>query len=311
MQPFSSRNHWALILGGSSGIGLASAKKLAELGLNLFIVHRDRRGSMAQINKDFDEIRTHGVQLETINTNALSQEGVEDVLSQVKEKISGRKIRVMLHSIALGNLKVVAPTTAERSPAVDQLAQELGIDKNTLQEKIDGIFSQGADDLVELATPPSYNNDTLMGEEDMSATIYNMGTSLLQWAQRLNADGLFADDARIIGLTSEGNEIAWRGYAAVAAAKCALESVARSLALELAPFGVRTNILQPGVTDTPALRLIPGSRHMKARAQSRNPYGRLTTPEDVANVVGLLSLDEASWINGTIIRVDGGEHISG
>ena len=42
----------------------------------------------------------------------------------------------------------------------------------------------------------------------------------------------------------------------------------------------------------------------------RNPLGRLTTPEDVANVIYLLTLDEARWVNGALIRVDGGEHVA-
>ena len=49
---------------------------------------------------------------------------------------------------------------------------------------------------------------------------------------------------------------------------------------------------------------------MKAGARMRNPLGRLTTPEDVANVIYLLCLDEARWINGALIRVDGGEHVA-
>jgi NAD(P)-dependent dehydrogenase (short-subunit alcohol dehydrogenase family) len=85
----------------------------------------------------------------------------------------------------------------------------------------------------------------------------------------------------------------------------------RAMALELAPYGIRSNVLQPGISDTPALRLIPGSAHMKAAARKRNPFGRLTTPEDVADVVCLLSTEEARWINGAIVRVDGGEHIGG
>jgi NAD(P)-dependent dehydrogenase (short-subunit alcohol dehydrogenase family) len=56
--------------------------------------------------------------------------------------------------------------------------------------------------------------------------------------------------------------------------------------------------------------VIPGSARMKAGARLRNPFARLTTPEDVANVVYLLSLDEARWINGALIRVDGGEHVA-
>jgi NAD(P)-dependent dehydrogenase (short-subunit alcohol dehydrogenase family) len=50
---------------------------------------------------------------------------------------------------------------------------------------------------------------------------------------------------------------------------------------------------------------------LRASARLRNPFGRLTTPEDVANVVALLASDEAAWINGALLRVDGGEHVSG
>jgi NAD(P)-dependent dehydrogenase (short-subunit alcohol dehydrogenase family) len=138
-----------------------------------------------------------------------------------------------------------------------------------------------------------------------------MGTSVLGWAQTLLARGLFAEDARIFGLTSEGNEVAWKGYAAVAAAKVALESIVRSMAVELAPYGIRSNVIQAGVTDTAALQAIPGSAQLKAQARQRNPFGRLTTPADVASVICLLSTAEAAWINGEIIRVDGGEHVSG
>ena len=56
--------------------------------------------------------------------------------------------------------------------------------------------------------------------------------------------------------------------------------------------------------------MIPGSSEIKKHSLQRNPFDRLTLPEDVANVVYLLSKDEAGWINGTVIPVDGGEHIS-
>ena len=109
----------------------------------------------------------------------------------------------------------------------------------------------------------------------------------------------------------EGNDLAWKGYAAVAAAKVALESLARSIAVEFAPYGIRCNVIQAGITQTPALAAIPGSDHLKSQARLRNPFGRLTTPRDVANAIYLLSTDDAAWINGVVLRVDGGEHVSG
>ena len=122
---------------------------------------------------------------------------------------------------------------------------------------------------------------------------------------------MFAEDSRIFGLTSEGNTLAWKGYAAVSAAKVSLEALARSIAVEFGPYGIRCNIIQAGITDTPALKAIPGSDQLKAQARLRNPGRRLTLPSDVANVIYLLAQDEAAWINGDVIRVDGGEHISG
>lgn len=308
---FRGRNLWALILGGSSGIGLASAKKLAASGLNLVIVHRDRKGAMGRIEEEFQAIRNHGVQLIAFNTNALTTEGRQEVLSGMADKLGDGRVRLVLHSIALGNLKLAAPLAPKSGEGLHRLAAELGVSEDKLRAKVDALFESGCDDLCTLATAPAYNANALLGEEDMSQTIYNMGTSLLSWVQDLHARRMFAADARVLGLTSEGNTVAWRGYAAVSAAKTALEAVARTLAVEFAPFGIRANILQPGVTDTPALNLIPGSAHMKAHARMRNPFGRLTMPEDVANVVSLMAMDEAAWINGALIRIDGGEHISG
>lgn len=68
---------------------------------------------------------------------------------------------------------------------------------------------------------------------------------------------------------------------------------------------------EPGVTETPAQAAIAGSAQLEALALGRNPFGRLTRPSDVANAVFLLSLDEAAWINGVLVRVDGGEHVAG
>ena len=303
---------WAVILGGSSGFGLATAHKLAAHGMNLCLVHRGRRGAMARIEPEFAALRETGISLLTLNTDALDGTTRGEILGQLATALQpAGRVRLLLHSIAFGNLKLVVPERPSPRPALRELAVALGVDEQQLAGAIDRLFAQGRDELLSLASPPAYSSSAFLDDEDFARTIHAMGTSLVSWTQDLLGRGLFAADARVIGLTSEGNTVAWKGYAAVAAAKVALESVARAMALELAPYGVRVNVVQAGITDTPALQAIPGNDHLKAQARSRNPYRRLTTPRDVANVIYLLSTDEAAWINGEIVRVDGGEHISG
>ena len=304
-------NSFALILGGSSGFGLATAQKLAENGMSLLIVHRDRRGAMKNIEPEFEKLRGLGCGLRTWNVDAISQEKRDLVLDEIGELLGDDgRVRVLLHSIAFGNLKLIAPEKPLPRTAGTSLAAKLGVDSEALTAAADELLAEGEDGVYTITHQPDYP-DRYLDEDDFARTILSMGTSLLGWTQGLFSRGLFADDARVFGLTSEGNSVAWKGYAAVSAAKVALESLARSIAVEFAPYGLRCNVIQAGITETPALAAIPGSDQLKAQARLRNPFGRLTEPRDVANVIALLSTDEASWINGEVIRVDGGEHISG
>ena len=307
-----SRDQWAVILGGSSGFGLATAQRLAEQGASICIVHRDRRALLAKIEPEFEKIRASGAQLVTFNVDALSAEKREEVLDQLADAMGSQgRVRVLLHSIAFGNLKLLIPEARRPQGAAGELAAKLGLEASAVQKAIDEVFGEGNAQTHGIASAPEYSSKHFLDEADFSRTIHAMGTSLLGWVQGIFSRKLFADDARVFGLTSEGNEVAWKGYAAVAAAKVSLESLARSIAVEFAPYGIRCNVIQAGITHTPAQDAIPGSEHMRAQALVRNPFGRLTTPRDVANVIALLSSDDAAWINGEVIRVDGGEHISG
>lgn len=305
-------NEWVLILGGSSGFGLATAKRFARAGNNVLIVHRDRRGSMAAIEPHFEEIKALGHGFHTWNADAIEAASRTETLGEIVKAIGPKgRIKVLLHSIAFGNLKLIAPEKIETRTAGPNLAQRLGVDPAKLTEIADELFEAGEDGLHPLTSAPTFPDKSYLDEEDFGRTILAMGTSLLGWTQEIFNREIFAEDARIFGLTSEGNEVAWKGYAAVSAAKVSLEALSRSIALEFGPYGIRCNVIQAGVTNTPALRAIPGSDQLKSQARLRNPGGRLTTPEDVAGVIFLLSQREASWINGEVIRVDGGEHISG
>ncbi|RMD80992.1 MAG: SDR family oxidoreductase [Candidatus Dadabacteria bacterium] len=145
----------------------------------------------------------------------------------------------------------------------------------------------------------------------VAMTLDVMASSLVYWTQELVWRGLLGRGGRILAMTSSGASRAMANYGIVSAAKAALEAYVRQLALELGPRGITANALRAGVTDTPALRKIPGWQALKERAASVNPGGRTTIPSDVANAVRLLLRPQADWISGNVIGVDGGEDIVG
>jgi NAD(P)-dependent dehydrogenase (short-subunit alcohol dehydrogenase family) len=150
-----------------------------------------------------------------------------------------------------------------------------------------------------------------LSQSQVEMTLDVMASSLVYWAQDLCRVGLLTKGSQIFAMTSSGGRRQWPSYGAVSAAKAALESYVRQLAVELSGEGMAANCIQAGVTDTPALRKIPGNELMIEHARKVNPGKRLTTPEDVATVVTLLGLSEETWLTGNVIRVDGGEGISG
>lgn len=143
----------------------------------------------------------------------------------------------------------------------------------------------------------------------MDMTLDVMANSLVYWTQDLVARKLMGSGGRIFAMTSAGGARVWKTYGAVSAAKSALESHVRQLTLELGPHGITVNAVMAGVTDTPALRKIPGSDRMLQMAQAKNPSGRLTTPQDVADAIGLLAQPKAHWLTGNVVCVDGGEFV--
>ncbi|MFC1547673.1 SDR family oxidoreductase [Candidatus Neomarinimicrobiota bacterium] len=153
--------------------------------------------------------------------------------------------------------------------------------------------------------------DDALSQSQVEMTLDVMASSLLYWTQDLHHAGLLKRGSQVFAMTSSGGRRQWESYGAVSAAKAALESYIRQLAVELGTEGIAANSIQAGITDTPALRKIPGARQMIEHAQRVNPSGRLTTPADIAKVLMLLGLSEDSWLTGNVIRVDGGEDITG
>ena len=153
--------------------------------------------------------------------------------------------------------------------------------------------------------------DEMITQAQMEMTLDVMANSLVYWVQGLIQRKLMRQGGRIFAMTSSGGHTVMPSYGPVSAAKAALESHVRQLAMELGPLGITANSIMAGVTDTPALRKIPSGQRLLKAAEYKNPTGRVTTPIDVAKAIVLLSDDRSQWISGNVIKVDAGEDITG
>ena len=260
---------WALTLGASSGFGEAASLALARAGLNIFGVHLDRKATMPNAERITAEIKALGRQAVFFNVNAADAEKRAEVAGQMAHVLEERgesgTLRVLLHSLAFGTLKLYV-----------------------------------ADPMKEAVT-----------QAQMDMTLDVMAHSLVYWAQDVVDRGLMGPGGRIFAMTSSGGTRALPYYGPVSAAKAALESHIRQLAVELAPRRITANAIRAGVTTTPAAQKIPGFDSLEETARRRNPSGRLTTPDDVARAIVALSHDATAWITGNVIGVDGGEDVVG
>jgi NAD(P)-dependent dehydrogenase (short-subunit alcohol dehydrogenase family) len=148
-------------------------------------------------------------------------------------------------------------------------------------------------------------------QSQLEMTLDVMANSLVYWVQDMVRRKLMGPGGKIFAMTSSGGNHVWPTYGAVSAAKAALEAHVRQLAYELAPYQITANCIRAGVTETPALRKIPGNEKLIEGALARNPSGRLTTPGDVAAAIAALCAEGTHWMSGNIIGVDGGEDLSG
>jgi enoyl-[acyl-carrier protein] reductase III len=268
------RERWALILGGSSGMGEATAITLAKAGYNICGIHLDFRAALAHVEEVKAKIEAAGVQALYINMNAADDEKRAAALESLRERFdasraAGREpyVRIVMHSLAFGSL--VPFLSDDPKGGVDRKKMEMTQDV--------------------------------------------MANSLVYWVQDLWRGGFLGEGSKIYAMTSEGSTRVVPSYGVVSSAKAALESHIRQLAMELARHGTgaTANCIRAGVTITPALLKIPEAQTMIDITMKRNPTGRMTTPQDVANAILALSGEGTEFINGDIISVDGGEFVTG
>ena len=259
---------WAIILGGSSGFGFAAVEKLARHGMHIAVLYRETAAAERVVKEKFARLA--------------AASGVTVL------PFNSNALDATARASFIGEFMA----TAGRKHCVRLLMHSIA--RGNLKPLVAG--------------EPGGDTHEALSIEDIQLTAYAMSASLLDWARLLLKEEFFRQDARIIGLTSAGAHKFWEGYAAVSIAKASLESLTTYMAVELGRYGLRTNLIQAGVTETPSLKRIPSSRQLIELSTARSPLGRMTKPEDVAGVVYLLCTDEAAWINGAVIHVDGGEH---
>lgn len=260
-----------MILGSSSGFGGATAKALANDGYNIIGVHLDLRGTKAAAEAVRDTIAAAGVQVVFHNTNAADEQRRGEVIAATRELFDERR-------------------GAGADPFIAVFLHSLAFG-TTLSYVTD---EEGAREV---------------NQKQLEMTSDVMAHSMVYWVRDLFHAGLISDGSRLFAMTSEGAQKVVPTYGPVSAAKAALESHCRQLAMELAPFGITVNAIRAGVADTPALRRIPGGEGLLVAALARNPSGRVTRPEDVAEAIVALSSPRLYWMTGNVIGVDGGELI--
>jgi NAD(P)-dependent dehydrogenase (short-subunit alcohol dehydrogenase family) len=131
---------------------------------------------------------------------------------------------------------------------------------------------------------------------------------------RAAAPHLISRKGAVVNVSSVNGLRSFPGVLAYCVSKAAVDQLTRCAAIEMAPLGVRVNAVNPGVTVT-NLHRRSGMDEMQyaaflERAKSTHPLGRPGRPEDVASLIVFLASDQASWMTGETIPVDGGRHLT-
>ena len=240
-------NKTAVVTGGSRGIGLAIATKLAQGGANIAILYV---GDESEGIKAKEELLQYGTKVEQYFCDVSDFEASQKVVEQVIEEFGG----------------------------IDFLINNAGITRDKL------ILNMDEKDF-----------DAVIGV-NLKGT-FNMIKHTYKHFMKKRF-GRIVSTSSIVGLN--GNA----GQANYSASKAGIIGLTKSVAKELAGRGVTANAVAPGYIGTDMTNVL--SDKVKDAMKAQIPAKRIGTPDDVANVVAFLCSDEAAYVTGEVIRVDGG-----
>jgi 3-oxoacyl-[acyl-carrier protein] reductase len=126
-------------------------------------------------------------------------------------------------------------------------------------------------------------------------------------AQAAAREMVRAGSGTIVNMSSTNGLVGEAGYAAYNASKGGILLLTKTMALELGPLGIRVNCLAPGYIVTPMSTALDSANRMFTYARDKIPLARVARPEEVASVFAFLASDDASFINGEVIVIDGGQ----
>jgi 3-oxoacyl-[acyl-carrier protein] reductase len=141
------------------------------------------------------------------------------------------------------------------------------------------------------------------GEADLDSLLA-VNIKGLVWGLQLAAEHL-ADSGRIIAISSSTTGLQLPGYSVYDATKAAMDQLVRIFAHEIGRRGITVNAVAPGATATPTYAAGRGEELVR-RFSAMSAFGRLGKVEEIADVVTFLASDQARWITGQVIRVNGG-----
>ena len=240
-------NKTAVVTGGSRGIGLAIATKLAQGGANIAILYV---GDESEGIKAKEELSQYGTKVEQYFCDVSDFEASQKVVEKVIEEFGG----------------------------IDFLINNAGITRDKL------ILNMDEKDF-----------DAVIGV-NLKGT-FNMIKHTYKHFMKKRF-GRIVSTSSIVGLN--GNA----GQANYSASKSGIIGLTKSVAKELAGRGVTANAVAPGYIGTDMTNVL--SDKVKDAMKAQIPAKRIGTPDDVANVVAFLCSDEAAYVTGEVIRVDGG-----